>query len=601
MPRATTPLSEVGVTDASLDVQTSGFAPDSSSVGGDSGVPSRSIGDTKVPYDILRYIPEESAQHYRLAPLSVVDGVLEVGMVDPDDIRGFDALNFIARSTGLPFKVYRISVEDFERIIDMYHGLGGDVERAVTDLATEQKERREEPSAAPLDLDDPSIKKSVDGEFVRNVHEDAPTIKLVSTILRYAIDGKASDIHIEPQVSGVRVRYRVDGELHTSVILPIATHRALVARIKVLASIRLDEQRKPQDGRFSASIEERQIDFRVSTFPSSQGEKVVIRILDRERGFIPLDQIGLTPRNLKILRRAIKRPHGLVLISGPTGSGKSTTLYSMLTEMDREHKNVLSLEDPIEYYVEGVTQSQVRPEIGYTFATGLRTTLRQDPDIIMVGEIRDADTAKLAIQAALTGHLVLSTIHTNDAIGTIPRFIDMGIEPYLIPPVLIASVAQRLVRTLADGNGKEVELSVSERKGIESQMASLPPEHRLEIPKVVWEAERTPTSPTGLRGRMAVFEIMEMSSEIESVILESPVESKLWAVARKQGMLTMQEDALAKAFSKLVPFSEVNTLSRLLIGGGSEEEKTGKDADEGEDSPEIQAKGSEHAEGSKDV
>ena len=434
-----------------------GAAPAKPSSASSSGVgldiPLRSIGKEKIPYDVLRYIPEESVEHYQLAPLSVSDGVLEVGMVDPDDIRGFDALNFIARSTGMPFKVFKISNEDLEKVLAMYRGLGGEVERAVIDLATEQKERPIETEAVTLDLDDPSIRRGVDGAPARNVQEDAPTIKIVSTILRYAIDGKASDVHVEPQASGVRIRYRVDGVLHTSVILPLTAHRGLVARIKVLASIRLDEQRKPQDGRFSASIEDRQIDFRVSTFPSYYGEKVVIRILDREQGFIPLDQIGLTPRNLELLRKAIKRPHGLILISGPTGSGKSTTLYSMLSEMDRERQNVLSLEDPVEYFVEGVTQSQVRPEIGYTFANGLRTTLRQDPDIIMVGEIRDGETAKLAIQAALTGHLVLSTIHTNDAVGTIPRLVDMGVEPYLISPVLILSMAQRLVRTLADGKG----------------------------------------------------------------------------------------------------------------------------------------------------
>lgn len=551
--------------------QNTGSSSDISPSGTDLNVPVRTLGDNKVPYDVLHYIPEESAEHYRLAPLSVADGVLEVGMVDPEDIGGFDALNFIARSTGMPFKVFRISKEDFEKILAMYRGLGGEVERAVVDLETERKEERPiNVEAAPLDLDDPSIRKTLDGGPAHNIQEDAPTIKIVSTILRYAIDGKASDIHIEPRPSGVRVRYRVDGELHTSVILPFAAHRALIARVKVLASMRLDEQRKPQDGRFSASIEGREIDFRVSTFPSYYGEKIVIRILDRERGFIPLGDIGLTPRSLEILRKAIQQPHGLILISGPTGSGKSTTLYSMLSEMDREHKNVLSLEDPVEYFVEDVTQSQVRPEIGYTFANGLRTTLRQDPDIIMVGEIRDGETAKLAIQAALTGHLVLSTIHTNDAVGTIPRLIDMGVEPYLIPPVLIVSMAQRLVRTFAEGAGKEVDISASDKKNIETQLNSLPSEYRFKVPKTVWEAARTPESPTGLRGRMAVFELLEMSSEIERIILENPVESRLWAAARAQGMLTMQEDALQKAFAKSLPFSEVNTLSRLLLGGDEE-------------------------------
>ena len=529
-------------------------------------VPTRALGDAKISYDILHYIPQESSEHYKIAPLAVVEGVLEVGMVDPENFQGIDALNFIARATGMPFKVLKISQEDLEKVLAMYRGLGGTVDQAITDMESEvpvtDKMQLEN---TPLDLDDPSIGRKAVAGSAPNIQEDAPTIKIVSTILRYAIDGHASDVHIEPTPTGVRVRYRVDGDLHTSVILPSSTQRAIIARIKVLASIRLDEQRKPQDGRFSASIDNRQIDFRVSTFPSYNGEKIVMRILDRRQGFIPLDQIGLSDRNLSLLRSGLKKPHGLILISGPTGSGKSTTMVSMLSELDRESRNVLSLEDPIEYFVEGVTQSQVRPEIGYTFATGLRTTLRQDPDIIMVGEIRDGETAKLAIQAALTGHLVLSTIHTNDAVGTIPRLIDMGVEPYLLPPVLILSIAQRLVRTFSEGGAKEYELSPSERTSIETGFSTLDPKYRFPIPKTAYEPQRTPTSPTGLRGRMAVFEVMEMSPQIEKIILENPIDTQLWAAARSQGMLTMQEDAMMKAFDKKVPYSEVSTLSTLLL------------------------------------
>jgi len=533
-------------------------------------VPVRDLGDYKVPYDVLHYIPEESAQHYRIVPLGLVEGVLEVGMVDPDDIHGVDALNFIARVSGVPFKVFKVSQEGFDHVITMYRGLGAEVDRAITDLATEQADKQKNTSAGSsseaVSLDITAVGSGPsDSQQGMNIQEDAPTIKIVSTILRYAVDGKASDIHIEPQSNGVRVRYRVDGDLHTSVVLPIAAHRGLVARIKVLASIRLDESRKPQDGRFSATVDNRPIDFRVSTLPSYNGEKIVIRILDREQGFVPLGDIGLSEHNLGIMRNAIQKPHGLILISGPTGSGKSTTLYSLLTELDREKKNVLSLEDPIEYYVDGVIQSQMRPEIGYTFANGLRTTLRQDPDVIMVGEIRDGETAKLAIQAALTGHLVLSTIHTNDAVGTIPRLIDMGVEPYLIPPVLIASIAQRLVRTLTKDTGIQVPLSASNRKNIETQQASLPSQYRFSIPEFVYEPEPTATSPTGMHGRMAVFEVLEMSNDIEKIVLTSPIDSKLWAVARAQGMLTMQEDAMIKAFAKRIPYSEVSTLSTIML------------------------------------
>ncbi len=547
-----------------------------------STIPQRALGEAKIAYEVLQHIPQESAEHYRIAPLGVVEGVLEVGMLDPDNIAAIDALNFIARKTGMPFKIFRISEADLEKVIAMYRGLGGDVDRALTDLQSEEKKSGR---SKDMETDDEGLVNlgnlsGLADSSEGSIQEDAPAIKIVSTILRYAIDGKASDIHIEPTTNGLKIRYRVDGDLHTSVVLPMNTHRAVVARIKVLSSIRLDERRKPQDGRFSATFDDRQIDFRVSTFPSYAGEKIVMRILDRDQGFIPLDQIGLTERNLKLIRKAIQRPHGLVLISGPTGSGKSTTLYSMLAELDREHKNVLSLEDPIEYHVDGVIQSQVRPEIGYTFATGLRTTLRQDPDIIMVGEIRDGETAKLAMQAALTGHLVLSTIHTNDAIGTIPRLIDMGVEPYLIPPVLVLSIAQRLTRTLCPNTGTAIPLSPSDKQSIEQDLTSLPKQHRFKMGENVYEPERTSACPTGLRGRAAVFEVLEMSSAIEKIILTNPVESKIWSAAREQGMLTMREDAIMKAFAKQIPFSEVNTLSPLLLTLDEEEEKATKSAAE---------------------
>lgn len=557
-----------------------------------SSIPSRSLEGVKIPYEVLKFIPEESAEHYRFAPLGINEGALEVGIVDPDDIAAIDALNFIARKTGMPFKLFKISDADIQKIIQMYRGLGGDVDRALTDLYSEEQVRKKDDVPKQFSDEEDLLQLGnleAQGGTGDTIREDAPAIKIVSTILRYAIDGKASDIHIEPTTAGVRVRYRVDGELHTSVVLPLETHRAIIARVKVLSSIRLDERRKPQDGRFSASFDDRQIDFRVSTFPTYMGEKIVMRILDRNQGFIPLGDLGLSERDLRLIREAIDRPHGLILISGPTGSGKSTTLYSMLAELDREHQNVLSLEDPIEYHVEGIIQSQVRPEIGYTFANGLRTTLRQDPDIIMVGEIRDAETAKLAMQAALTGHLVLSTIHTNDAVGTIPRLIDMGVEPYLIPSTLILSMAQRLVRTLCDNTGRAVPLSASDRASIEHDLSTLPPKYRFPIPNEVYEPEKTAACPTGMRGRTAVFEVLEMSAEIERIILTNPVDSKLWAAARQQGMRTMREDAILKAFAKKVPFSEVNTLSPLLLGEEDSENNTVENSTPGEE-----AEGEQH-------
>ena len=360
----------------------------------------------------------------------------------------------------------------------------------------------------------------------------------------------------------VRVRFRLDGVLNTSLILPVKIHAALVARVKILSNMRLDEKRKPQDGRFSARIEGRRIDFRVSTFPSYYGEKVVMRILDTEKGVKPLGEMGLSERNLRLIHDALNKPYGMVLISGPTGSGKSTTLYTMLNEIDREKYNVLSLEDPVEYNIPGMSQSQIRPEIGYTFATGLRHTLRQDPDIIMVGEIRDKETAQLAVQAALTGHLVFSTIHTSNAMGVIPRLIDMGVDPFLIAPTLILAMAQRLVQLICPNTGKVVPVAGSISAQIEKEFSDLPEEFKKTIPfsKDVLEIDPTPDCPKGTRGRVAVFEIMKMDRDLEQVILKNPVEGEIMRIARKQGMLTMKEDAMVKAFKHEIPWEEVNKL-----------------------------------------
>ena len=528
-------------------------------------IPTRRLKDEKVPTEVLNYIPEESALHYKFVPLGVRDGVLEVGVVDPDNIEALDALNFISSKINLPFKIYLVSPKDFELIIQMYQGLSGEVNKALTELESELSS--EKGGIGELER---ALAESA-GTDSKVIREDAPVTKIVANMLRYAVEGGASDIHIEHTGDTVRVRYRVDGVLNTSLVLPVKVHSAVVARVKILTSMRLDEKRKPQDGRFSATIGGRRIDFRVSTFPAYYGEKVAIRVLDPEKGVRKLDEVGLSARNLELVRNAIKRPYGIILMSGPTGSGKTTTLYSMLNEIDRETQNVLSLEDPVEYNVKGMSQSQVHPEIGYTFANGLRTTLRQDPDIIMVGEIRDKETAQLAIQAALTGHLVLSTIHTNNAIGVIPRLIDMGVDPYLIAPTLVLAMAQRLVKTLCTGAGKKLPLEGSLKMMIEKQFEDIPEKFRKEIPKTgyVVEAESSPTCPNGTRGRMAVFEMLAMDTELESVILKNPVESELMRVARKQGMLTMKEDAIMKSMQGLIPFREVNTLGGALL---SEEE-----------------------------
>ncbi|MCR4310982.1 MAG: GspE/PulE family protein [Candidatus Taylorbacteria bacterium] len=517
------------------------------------GIPTYSLEGKDVPFEILKYVPEESAVYYKFAPLSIKDGVLEVGIVDPDNIEARDALNFISTKIDIPFKLFIISNKDFDKVIESYKGLSGEVTKALSELETELSSPAEE---KPLELS----KDKGAGDM--RIIEEAPVTKIVATILHYATEGEASDIHIEHMGDKVRVRFRVDGVLNTSLFLPVKVYSAVVARIKILCNMRLDEKRKPQDGRFSAKIEGRKIDFRVSTFPAYYGEKVEMRILDSEKGVNPLDKMGISEKNLKLIRDAIKRPYGLILISGPTGSGKSTTLYSMLNEIDRESKNVLSLEDPVEYNIPGMSQSQVRPEIGYTFANGLRSTLRQDPDVIMVGEIRDKETAQLAVQAALTGHLVLSTIHTNNAAGVIPRLIDMGVDPFLIAPTLILAIAQRLVKLICPGTGKVIPVEGSLKAIIDKEFADLPDEFKKEIPfsKEVLGIDPTADCPNGTRGRTAVFEILEMTKEIEAIILKNPVEAEVYQASRRQGTLTLKEDAFIKAFRKEIPIEEVNRL-----------------------------------------
>ena len=437
--------------------------------------------------------------------------------------------------------------------MESYKGLSGEVTKALSELETDLSS----------DLKEIEFSKSGDSSKTETkIIEDAPVTKIVATILRYAAEGNASDVHIEHMANKVRVRFRVDGILHTSLILPIEVHQAVVARIKILSNMKLDEKRKPQDGRFSAKIDSRKIDFRVSTFPAYYGEKVVMRILDQTKGIQTLEETGLSKENLKMIREAITRPYGMILISGPTGSGKTTTLYSMLSEINRDEKNVLSLEDPIEYNIDGMSQSQVFPEIGYSFASGLRTTLRQDPDVIMVGEIRDKETAQLAVQAALTGHLVLSTIHTNTATGVVPRLIDMGVDPYLIPPTLILTMAQRLVRKICPDTGTPLKIEGSVKAMIENQFKDLPDEFKSVVPKTenVYNLETTNLCPSGTRGRIAVFEMFKMDSDIEKVILTNPIESEVYKIARKKGMITMKEDAIIKAMNKEIPFEAVNDL-----------------------------------------
>lgn len=528
-------------------------------------LPVQTLQPEKITFEILKYIPEESAVHYQFVPLGVENGVLEVGLVDPDNMQARDALQFISTKSGMPFKIFLISEEDFKKVIEAYKGLRGEVSKALKELesditGTEGEEfvkKEEEPSpTAPLSTSGGEQKSAQEAKII----EEAPVTKIVAVMLRHATEGNASDIHIEHTEDKVRVRFRVDGVLYTSLLLPANVHNAVVARIKILSNLKLDEKRKPQDGRFSARIEGRKIDFRVSTFPAYYGEKVVMRILDPEKGTHTLDTLGLSPSQYELVTEAIRAPHGIILLTGPTGSGKTTTLYSMIGEIDKEKVNVVSLEDPVEYNISGMNQSQVRPEIGYTFANGLRSILRQDPDVIMVGEIRDKETAQLAIQAALTGHLVFSTLHTNNAVGVVPRLIDMGVDPYLIAPTLRLAVAQRLSRTICPDARKQVPIDDSTRLMIEKEFAGLPENIQKDVrekAKFIYKAESTPNCPSGTRGRTAVFEMLRIDKELEQIILTNPVEPEIEKAARSKGMMTLRQDAILRALDGTIPFEEV--------------------------------------------
>lgn len=502
--------------------------------------------------EVLSYIPEDSAMHYGIAPLNVENGVLLVGVHNPDDLQLREVLNFISTKHNLPYKLVYLMPEEIKKAQAFYANIKADVTDALDTLEGELDVTIDKKSVGG-DVDEPA-------DVMEHMKEDAPVTKIVATILRYAIDGSASDIHIEPTDKKVVVRFRVDGVLQTSLELPKNVQMAVSARIKILSSMRLDERRKPQDGRFSATFDGRKIDFRVSILPTSHGEKVVMRILDNEKGVRTLEDVGVDGHHLDVIKRMLKEPYGIILISGPTGSGKSTTLYAMLAELDKATQNVLSLEDPVEYDIEGVSQSQVRPEIGYTFATGLRAALRQDPDIIMVGEIRDKETAQLAIQAALTGHLVLSTIHTNNAIGVVPRLIDMGVDPYLIAPTLKLAIAQRLARRLKTGTGREEALDESMKYRIDDTFKSLPEKYRNRIPqnRTMLHPVASPGSTSGLKGRVAIMEVLEVNEAIQGMILKGASEEEIYTEARQHGFMSMQEDAMIKALDHKIPFEEMN-------------------------------------------
>lgn len=505
--------------------------------------------------DILREVSEEAATFYQFVPISKEKDILRIGMINPDDLKAQEAVRFIAESRDAEPEIYLITPTDFKNVLKQYRTLKEEVGKALSDLEQEltTKEKRGK-----------GEREEKADDVLSRVMVDAPITKIVAVFLRHALDGRASDIHIEPTETELRVRFRVDGVLHTSLLLPRAIQSAVVSRIKILASLKIDETRVPQDGRFHSVIDEKKIDFRVSTFPTSFGEKVVLRLLDPTVGLTDFDRLGLVGHNRRVVEEAISRPFGMLLLTGPTGSGKTTTLYAILRVLNKEGINIVSLEDPVEYYIEGVSQSQIRPEIGYTFASGLRSVLRQDPDIIMVGEIRDAETAELATHAALTGHIVLSTLHTNNAMGVVPRLVDMGVNTFLIPPSLSAAMSQRLVRRLCNECKKAIEPPAQIKAVIERELAMLSPIVRKEFADVdtknikIWQAPGCKfCANKGTKDRIAIFESLAMTPELEKIILGGVSEAKIKVEAERQGMITMRQDGLIKVLQGLISFEEL--------------------------------------------
>ena len=476
-----------------------------------------------------------------MIPLSLKGDILEVGMVFPENTQAQEAIKFLARQNKFTPKIFLITFSDFKKYMGKYQAPEKEMEKALEVLNKEiEKEGKQEMDSV---------------EFGRLV-EEAPIIKMVAVILRQAVEGNASDIHIEPTQEDLRVRFRLDGVLYPSLFLPIRVHSAIIARIKILSRLKIDETRVPQDGRFSTIINNKKIDFRVATFPTNLGEKVAIRVLNPEKGLRSLGDLGLKDRNFEVIKKGIEDNFGMILSTGPTGSGKTTTLYALLRILNKEGVNIVTLEDPIEYFIAGVNQSQVRPDINYTFAKGLRQILRQDPDIIMVGEIRDEETAALAIHASLTGHLVLSTLHTTTASGVIPRMIDMKVKPFLLPPTVNVCISQRLIRKLCPFCKEKKKLEGEQKRYVMEKLRTMPVKKKHEMyayePKGCKKCKNK-----GYIGRIGIFEVFKMTPEIANVISSNPRESEIFKQARLQGMMTIEEDGILKVLEGVTSLEEI--------------------------------------------
>lgn len=502
--------------------------------------------------ELLNLVPRDLAKNAQMVAYAKEGQKLSVALVDPANFRALEAIEFIARNNNLVLEYAVTSEASLQSILKQYSSLSAEVQEALAATAGAEK-----PVTTNLD------EISLADKGIEEVIKTAPVSKMVAVILRHAIEGKASDIHIEPTAVGSRVRYRVDGILHTSIKLPPYVHAAIVARIKVISNLKLDETRLPQDGRFHTEVDGKSIDLRVSTLPLMGNEKVVMRILDSTAQKLTLNDLGFVGREKDVLEKSLTSTQGMVLSTGPTGSGKSTTLYTLMGMINTEDINIVTLEDPVEYHMEGVNQSQVNAEVGLSFANGLRSILRQDPDVIMVGEIRDRETAELAVNAALTGHLVFSTLHTNDAFGAVPRLIDMKVEPFLIAASLSTVIAQRLVRRICESCREPIDVPEATHKEV---LEVLQNASQSAFPKGVNLQEKFQfmhgkgcqrCANSGYRGRLVIAEVLEITEQMQDIITGGSKLADIKAEAKRQGVLTMKEDGFVKALLGMTTIEEV--------------------------------------------
>jgi type IV pilus assembly protein PilB len=502
-----------------------------------------------VKKEVVSTVSKDAISNYKFIPFELSGNTLKVAVTDPTNLAALGALEFLSQKQNLKIEIYITSIASFTAMSRKSGNLTTEVTQALKEVEIKEQE------------DSKKVVKS-ERPVEQALVDEAPISKIVDVVLRHAIEGRASDIHIEPTEDDLRVRYRIDGVLHSSLILPKSVHSAIVSRVKILSNLKIDEQRLPQDGRFHINLDGKPIDFRVSTFPTVIGEKVVLRILDKSTGAPTLEDLGFSGRRLEIVLEAIKKPHGMFLMTGPTGSGKSTTLYGVLSMLNQPGVNIVTLEDPVEYFMDGVNQAQVRPEIGLTFASGLRSILRQDPNIIMVGEIRDRETAELAVNSALTGHLVFSTLHTNSAAGAIPRLMDMGIEPFLLTASLNLVAAQRLVRKICDKCITETKPAPGIAEIIQKEMSTVKPEELKDIDlkniKVFIGRGCPVCGNTGYKGRVGIYEVISVDQKIQQLINDHTPASKIEEFAvKEEGMLLMRQDGVLKALRGLTTVEEV--------------------------------------------